>query len=53
MNRILIDLPEIIETPRLKLQMPKAGFGEKLYQAIVDGYDDYVRWLIGLQMYLL
>ena len=45
MNRILIDLPEIIETPRLKLQMPEAGFGEKLHQAIADGYDDYVRWL--------
>lgn len=45
MNHILIDLPEVIETPRLKLKMPKAGFGEKLHQAIVDGYDDYVRWL--------
>lgn len=45
MNRVLIDLPETIETPRLKLQMPKAGFGEKVHQAIVDGYDDYIRWL--------
>ena len=45
MNRILIDLPEVIETPRLILQMPKAGFGEKLHQAILDGYDDYVQWL--------
>ena len=45
MNRILINLPEIIETPRLMLCMPKAGWGEKLHQAIVDGYDDYVKWL--------
>ncbi len=45
MNRILIDLPEVIETPRLKLQMPKAGFGEKLHAAIADGYEDYVKWL--------
>ncbi len=42
MNRILIDLPETIETPRLKLQMPKAGFGQLLHQAILDGYDAYV-----------
>lgn len=45
MNPILIDLPETIITPRLKLQMPKAGFGEKLYPAIIDGYDDYAKWL--------
>ncbi len=45
MNRILINLPEIIETPRLILQMPKAGFGEQLHHAISDGYEDYVQWL--------
>jgi len=45
MNKILIDLPETIDTPRLILQMPKAGFGEKLNAAISDGYEDYVRWL--------
>lgn len=45
MQRLLIDLPEIIDTPRLKLQMPKAGFGEKLYQAMMDGYDDCIKWL--------
>ena len=45
MNRILIDLPEAIETSRLILQMPKADFGEKLHPAIVDGYDDYIKWL--------
>jgi hypothetical protein len=44
-NRILIDLPEVIETPRLKLQIPRAGLGEKIHQAIIDGYDDYIRWL--------
>ncbi|MGX6960744.1 MAG: hypothetical protein ACIPMY_06020 [Rickettsia endosymbiont of Pentastiridius leporinus] len=45
MNRILINLPEVIETSKLKLQMPKAGYGENLYQAIMDGYEDYVKWL--------
>ncbi|WP_165380335.1 GNAT family N-acetyltransferase [Candidatus Finniella inopinata] len=45
MNKILIDLPEVIETSRLRLQMPKAGFGEKLHQAINDGFEDYVQWL--------
>jgi ribosomal-protein-serine acetyltransferase len=45
MNKILLNLPEVIETPRLKLQMPMAGFGEKVHAAIVDGYDDYIRWL--------
>jgi len=25
--------------------MPTAGFGEKVHAAIVDGYDDYIRWL--------
>lgn len=45
MNPLLIDIPEIIETSRLILQMPKAGFGERLHQAMLDGYDDYIRWL--------
>ena len=45
MRPILIDLPEIIETSRLKLQMPQSGFGEKVHQAIIDGYDDYIKWL--------
>ncbi len=45
MNKILINVPELIETPRLTLQMPMAGFGEKVHAAIVDGYDDYIRWL--------
>lgn len=45
MNKILIDLPETIDTQRLILQIPKAGFGDKLHAAISDGYEDYVRWL--------
>jgi RimJ/RimL family protein N-acetyltransferase len=45
MNKLLLNLPELIETPRLNLQMPKAGFGQKLHQAISDGYEDYVKWL--------
>ncbi|WP_341789006.1 GNAT family N-acetyltransferase [Rickettsia endosymbiont of Lasioglossum villosulum] len=45
MNRILIDLPEVIETSKLKLQMPKAGYGKGLYQAMMDGYEDCIKWL--------
>lgn len=45
MSKLLIDLPETIETDRLILQMPKAGFGKKLHQAIIDGFDDGVKWL--------
>lgn len=45
MNKILLDLPEVIETPRLKLQMPTTGYGEKVHAAILDGYEDYIRWL--------
>lgn len=46
MSRLLIDLPEVIETSRLKLQVPSAGMGEKVHQAIIDGYEDYVKWLM-------
>lgn len=45
LNPILIDLPEQIETPRLFLQMPKAGFGAKLHEAILDGYNTTSIWL--------
>lgn len=45
MSRILINLPEVIETPRLRLQVPKAGYGERLHEAVIDGYQDYIRWL--------
>lgn len=42
---ILIDIPEKIETERLLLQVPKAGYGKLLYEAILDGYEDNVQWL--------
>lgn len=45
MNKLLVNLPEQIETKRLKLQMPKEGWGEKLHPAILDGYQDYVQYL--------
>ena len=45
MNRILLNLPETIETPRLILEMPKAGLGERLHEALLDGFEDYIRWL--------
>jgi len=45
MNKILSNLPETITTKRLILQMPRAGFGKLLNEAITDGYEDYVEWL--------
>ena len=45
MNEILADIPKIIETQRLKLERPRAGLGEELHAAIIDGYDDYIKWL--------
>ncbi|HBN23089.1 MAG TPA: hypothetical protein DD412_07615 [Holosporales bacterium] len=45
MSAILIDIPEVIETERLQLHAPKAGWGEKLYPAFMDGWEDYVKWL--------
>lgn len=45
MNKILVDIPEVIETKNLILQMPKAGYGEQLHAAILDGYEDYIYWL--------
>lgn len=44
-NPILLDIPDVIETSRLRLEVPKAGMGEKVHQAIADGYEDYVKWL--------
>lgn len=45
MDKVLINLPETIESKNIILQMPKAGFGEKVHKAIADGYNDYIKWL--------
>lgn len=45
MNKLLVNLPEKISMDRLSLVMPQAGYGEALYQAIMDGYEDYIQWL--------
>lgn len=45
MERILIDLPEIIETRKLKLQIPQAGFGKELHAAMLDGYEACIKYL--------
>jgi RimJ/RimL family protein N-acetyltransferase len=42
---IFIDLPEYIETPRLLLTHSKAGMGHGLHKAILDGYEDLIKWL--------
>lgn len=45
MSSLLIDFPETLESSSIILQMPKAGYGESLHQAILDGYEDYVQYL--------
>lgn len=45
MEPILLDLPVPIETPRLVLRPSESGDGEQLHRAILDGYEDHVRWL--------
>lgn len=47
---ILIDIPERIETPRLILRIPQAGDGGPLHKAILDGYEDLVKWLCWSQL---
>lgn len=45
MDKILVDLPTIIKTPRLYLKVPQAGFGQQLHKAVSEDYTDYVKWL--------
>lgn len=45
MNKLLLNIPLLIETPKLKLQLPTQGQGDLLYSAIRDGYEDYIKWL--------
>ena len=44
-NPILLDMPQRIETQRLILRTPQAGDGAAVHAAILDGYEDYVKWL--------
>lgn len=45
MKPILVDLPFQFSTPRLIMRVPKAGDGKGVYEAISDGYSDYIKWL--------
>lgn len=45
MNPILIDLPEIIETPRLLLRPPKPGDGAELNAAIRESIAELQPWM--------
>ena len=45
MNKLLLDIAEEITTKRLVLQVAKGGYGELLYEALDDGYEDLVKWL--------
>jgi RimJ/RimL family protein N-acetyltransferase len=42
---LLLDLPDKITTDRLVLRVPAPGDGQSLYEAISDGYEDFVKWL--------
>ncbi len=42
---ILFDLPMPITTPRLILRPPIAGDGSQVHKAILDGYEDKIKWL--------
>lgn len=44
-NPILFEVPETLETNRLWLKVPQAGYGLALHEAILDGYVDYIQWL--------
>lgn len=45
MNKVLIDLPEKVESDRLILVKPTATMGSSVYEAILDGYADCIKWL--------
>jgi ribosomal-protein-serine acetyltransferase len=42
---VLLDLPEEIETPRLKLRIPGPGGGLALNRAVVDSLAELRPWL--------
>ena len=42
---LLCDLPTVIETDRLKLRVPQAHDGQGVHDAILDGYEDCVKYL--------
>jgi RimJ/RimL family protein N-acetyltransferase len=44
-NRILLDIPITVITPRLILRVPHAGDSIAVHDAILDGYEDYIQWL--------
>jgi RimJ/RimL family protein N-acetyltransferase len=45
LNKLLLDIPNQIITPRLILRPPKAGDGAGIHKAIEDGYEDVIKWL--------
>jgi len=42
---LLLTIPELLETERLVLRIPRAGEGAKLCDALKDGYEEGIRWL--------
>ncbi len=44
-NKLLLEIPERLETRDLELVIPQAGWGERVHAALIDGYEDSVKWL--------
>lgn len=44
-NKVLIDLPENIDLERLILKKPSANMGLAVQEAMLDGYEDCIKWL--------
>lgn len=42
---LLLTIPETLETERLVLRVPRDGEGEKLCEALKEGYEEGIRWL--------
>jgi len=48
MNPLLIDVPEVIKTPRVRLACPRPGDGAALYSAISESLDTLRAWPMSL-----
>lgn len=45
MNPLLLDFPEVFETKRLIIRMPKPGDGKAVYNAIIASKPELMQWM--------
>jgi ribosomal-protein-serine acetyltransferase len=45
LHALLLDIPDVVETGRLRLQATRAGMGEAINAAIVESLADIARWM--------